>query len=95
VIEAEFCGSRLGESGMLLDFDEAKGALEEALKPYDHSYLNEVESFTELAPTAENVARVVFEALKSKVKLKGVKLNSVRVWESPSTMASYSEIQGE
>ncbi len=94
VVEAEFSGPRLNEHGMLMDFDEAKRALEETLKPYDHSNLNEIDPFTRLAPTAENVAKIVFELLESKVKAQGIRLSCVRVWESPSTMASYGESKG-
>ena len=36
------------------------------LGPYDHGYLNSVPPFDEINPTAENLARVVYEALEAR-----------------------------
>ena len=38
-------------------------------------------------PTAENIARLVYEQVKSK----GIEVKKIRLWETPTSYASYSE----
>jgi 6-pyruvoyltetrahydropterin/6-carboxytetrahydropterin synthase len=91
--EAVFAARELGPLGLALDFEEARGALEEVVAPFDHTCLNETEPFDSVAPTAENVARVIFERLQEKVRGAGwpVGLQSVTVWESPEAWASFEK----
>lgn len=76
---------------MVLDFGIARQVMDEVIDRYDHQYLNEIEPFGELRPTAENVARVVYDSLLDQAEDGGhtVRLESVTVWESPETWASY------
>jgi len=50
-------GAEVDEAGMLVDFLDVKGALDEVLKRFEHTNLNEVEPFTSLSPSAENLSR--------------------------------------
>jgi 6-pyruvoyltetrahydropterin/6-carboxytetrahydropterin synthase len=66
--------------------------LERAVKPVvdrlDHRHLNEeIAEFRTLNPTVENIAKVIFGALKSQV----ADLAAVTVWETPKTWCEYSE----
>jgi len=79
-------GNKLDKVGMLDDFRTIKEHLSEALKDFDHQNLNDLPPFKEENPTSENIARVIFERLKPKLKL-----SRVVVWESPTSKASYSE----
>lgn len=90
-VQAMFVADEISSGGMLLDFDDAGAALEVVVAPFDHSFLNEVEPFDRVAPTAENVAREVFERLDSRVKdaIRPARLESVTVWESEDAWASY------
>lgn len=83
-VEAVLRGADTGESGMLVDFDEVAGALETAVSDLDHSCLNDLEPFASAAPTAENVARLVFERLDGEAARRGwsASLDRVTVWES-------------
>ena len=89
---AVFSGEEVGSDGMLLDFDDAGEALQEVVDDFDHTFLNDVEPFGSLPPTAENVARVIFERLKGKGRWSAsrgkVELAVVTVWESPDSSAS-------
>lgn len=91
-VEAVFAIEDLGAEGLVVDFGDAGRALEVVIEPFDHSYLNLVEPFTELQPTAENVARVVFAGLRAEARRLDLApaLESVTVWESADTWASYS-----
>ncbi len=55
----------------------------------DHKYLNDEQPFTKLNPSAENIAKFIFNDIKSKIKAKGYKLSKVTVWESDRTAVSY------
>jgi 6-pyruvoyltetrahydropterin/6-carboxytetrahydropterin synthase len=50
--------------------------------------LNDVPPFDVLSPTAENMARVVYEALEARVD-KVVRVKEVTVWESPIARITY------
>lgn len=90
-VEACFIGAETGPDGLLIDFDEAKKGLDAVTAPLDHSCLNDNKPFDTLSPTAENVARFVFEGLHELVRGSEwqVELVSVTVWESATTRATY------
>ena len=83
-VQVFLAGKKLDKIGMLLDFKDIKAGLNAVLQDYDHKFLNKSLPFN---PTAENIAREIFEALK-----KGFSnINKVTVWESPNAAASYKE----
>jgi 6-pyruvoyltetrahydropterin/6-carboxytetrahydropterin synthase len=94
-VEAVFATSELGDEAMVIDFGDARAMLESVTGPFDHSYLNEIEPFSDDRPTAENVARVIFEGLLEEMEREGypVTLEKVTVWESPDTWAECSSQQ--
>jgi 6-pyruvoyltetrahydropterin/6-carboxytetrahydropterin synthase len=81
---------RLNGTGMVMDFKDARAALEKALQPFDHQLLNDVPPFVTLNPTTEHVARTVYEAL-SPLLPQGVRVQSVTSWESPRCGATYRQ----
>ena len=87
-VEATVEGEQLDEIGIVYDFKQLKADLMAVLEPYDHAYLNEVSPFDRINPTAENLARIVFEALESTVG-GGVRVREVAVWESPVARIVY------
>lgn len=87
-VEVTVRGSRLDDVGIVYDFKRLKDDLAAVLEPYDHTYLNDVEPFDALNPTAENLARVVFEALEDRVGDE-VQVSEVAVWESPIARIAY------
>ncbi len=95
MVEASFDGPRVGEDGMLLDFEELADALEEIVADLDHTCLNDLPPFYEIPPTAENVARLIHERLEELAEgrdaWENTRLASVTVWESPDARATYGE----
>ena len=79
----------LNDIGLAYDFTVLKGHLRELLEKYDHTCLNDVPPFDELNASAENVAVMVSERLKSKIAAPGVALKQVEVWESPNSRVTY------
>ncbi len=56
----------------------------------DHKNLSvDVPEFAELNTSVENIARVIYEMLKSAVKSLHVELDQVRVWETGKTVCTY------
>ncbi|MDD3719088.1 MAG: 6-carboxytetrahydropterin synthase QueD [Actinomycetota bacterium] len=92
-VEAALAGSSLGPTQLLVDFHDLRRLLEEVIEPFDHRCLNEVEPFTRLSPTSENIARHVYESLAARLAElpPGVRLAWVSVSESPDTRVVYRE----
>lgn len=80
----------LNEVGMVMDFRELKQAVASVLESWDHRYLNEVPPFQTVNPTAENLARTLFQDLTRRLP-QTVRIARTTVWESPGCGASYSE----
>lgn len=89
-IEVRVRAEKLNEVGLALDFKEIKQELDKLLDGFDHCFLNDLEPFQDINPSAENIARVIYRALKSAVPA-GATLQSVTVWESDDAAATYWE----
>jgi len=87
-VEADFAGPELDECGLLIDFEEVQAALQLVLQSLHHTDLNEAELLRGLNPSAENVARVICDALAERV-LRPELLEGVRVEEAPGCFAAY------
>jgi len=87
-VQVSYCGAELADSGMLVDFKYLKAALAEVVSYLDHRYLNELPEFREQNPTAECIARLVFERMRAVL---GPGVSKVTVWETPTSSASYWE----
>jgi len=86
-------GGKLDEGGMLADFAVLKKALNEAISFLDHSNLNDMELFQN-DPSAERIARFIFDKVKEKLPDLGVPVNllhAVDVFENPRSMARYEQ----
>ncbi len=75
-------------NGMLIDFVLLKQKLDAVIKTLDHSYINEIDPFTKIEPSAENIAEYIYNALSVQISDK-VYLSSVKVWESDDNWALY------
>lgn len=92
VVELSLRGTELDPLGMFLDFKVAKRVLGEILKIYDHRFLNELAPFSNgVNPTAENLARIIYEAVEEKEELPKGSLAAVTVFESPKTSVTYTK----
>jgi 6-pyruvoyltetrahydropterin/6-carboxytetrahydropterin synthase len=80
---------RLDDVGMALDFSRLKDETRAVLAQVDHTHLNEVFPFTELNPTAENIARWVWELLGKRLDGTALAVTKVTVWESGSAAATF------
>jgi 6-pyruvoyltetrahydropterin/6-carboxytetrahydropterin synthase len=83
-------GPELDTSGMLVDFVELKQLVRHATERLDHQFLNEMAPFDVVNPSAENIARYLFEEISSGLKNdRGAGLSEVKVWETDKQYACY------
>ena len=87
-------GTELDEAGLLLDFKLLKQVMRPVIDRIDHQMLNELEPFTKVNPSAENIARYFYEQTSD--QLTGMTNGRVRVkdctiWETDTTSATYYE----
>ncbi|RKX36683.1 MAG: 6-carboxytetrahydropterin synthase QueD [Thermotogae bacterium] len=74
------------DEGIVIDFLHLKKVVEENVVAYlDHSYLNDILE----QPTAENLARWIWEQLFSPLRSSSYSLYEVIVWESTSSFVTY------
>ena len=93
VVEAVVKGRELDELGMLVDFKDIKQTLKDILERFDHHYLNELAPFKDgVNPTAENLARIIFEELAGREVFKrDSELHAITVFESPKSSVTYTK----
>jgi 6-pyruvoyltetrahydropterin/6-carboxytetrahydropterin synthase len=93
-VRITLAGKELDSSGLLLDFKLLKQVLKPTIDRIDHQMLNDLEPFTALNPSAENIARYFYD--ETNRRLAGMTDGRVRVkdctiWETETTTATYSE----
>ncbi len=81
----------LDSVGLAYDFTQLKKELDGLLERYDHHNLNETPPFDALNPSAENIARTIYQELQTRLPEAGI--FSVEAWESPDAWATYREDQ--
>jgi len=81
---------RLDESGMVIDFGVLKVKLDKILARLDHKELNQLKPFQKVNPTAENIARWIFQEMSKKIKDERIQVSKVMVWETESSCAIYA-----
>jgi 6-pyruvoyltetrahydropterin/6-carboxytetrahydropterin synthase len=89
-IEIYVKGEELDEGGMLVDFKVIKDRTDEIIERLDHKFLNDLECFTEINPSSENIARYIFDELSKDINDSRVKVSRVTAWESDNACATYS-----
>ena len=84
-------GEELDKGGMLLDFSILKKALKEVFKDLDHRNLNEIELFERFDPSAELIAKYIFDRLLPLLPEEGMRyhLSRVEIFETERNMAVY------
>jgi 6-pyruvoyltetrahydropterin/6-carboxytetrahydropterin synthase len=83
-------GEKLDHAGLLADFVDLKKLLRQISEPLDHVFLNDIEPFTTLNPSAENIAWYICEKLQAGLnQANEVEVAEVKVWETDVQSATY------
>lgn len=89
-VEVYVRGEQLDNVGMLVDFKVLKAATRRVMKYLDHQNLNELQPFdNEMNPSSEHLAEFILLRVSEEISDSRVKVYKVRVWETPSTCATY------
>ena len=91
-VEVSVSSQVLDDNGIAIDFREIKKQTKLVIKRVDHQYLNEIEPFDVLNPTAENIAKYFFDEVGLLINNESVKVKEVMIWETPRSAVTYSEI---
>ena len=90
-VETEAVATALDETGMAVDFKVLKQAANEVGDYMDHYYLNDLEPFKEINPTAENIAAYMFREISARINNERIKISAVTLWETDRACVRYSE----
>ena len=87
-------GEELDRAGLLLDFKDLKDVMRDTVNRLDHQMINDLEPFTVLNPSAENLAKYFYDETQAKLRVATngrVRVKDVTVWETDTTTATYFE----
>jgi len=90
-VELEAVASALDDVGMGIDFKQMKAAANEVGDRLDHRYLNDLEPFTEINPTAENIAAYMYREIATLLNSDTIRVKAVTLWETDRACVRYSE----
>lgn len=90
-VELEAVASQLDEIGMGIDFKHMKQAAKKVGEELDHQYLNELEPFRTVNPTAENIAAYMYKKISSLLNSDTIKVTALTLWETERACVRYSE----
>jgi len=88
-------GAELDAIGLLVDFVDLKKAVRAVIDRMDHVWLNDMPPFDILNPSAENMAKFIYDeaARGMKETLRGAQtapqITAVTVWETDVTSATF------
>lgn len=90
VVTASVSSDTLNDTGLVMDFSRLKSAVDKIVSELDDTSLNKVYFFHQNNPSAENVAKYIYEKLEPSIP-KGLKLQSIRVLEEPGCWAEFTK----
>ncbi|TCK17444.1 6-pyruvoyltetrahydropterin/6-carboxytetrahydropterin synthase [Thiogranum longum] len=90
-VETEVRASSLDKMGMGVDFKVIKQATRDIAAKLDHRYLNDLEPFTDINPTAENIAAYFYQELSAQLNNESIRVHAVTLWETERACVRYAE----
>ena len=90
-VELEAVATQLDEIGMGVDFKVMKQAAREVGGRLDHQYLNDLEPFKSVNPTAENIAAYMYKEISARINSDSIKVTALTLWETERACVRYSE----
>jgi 6-pyruvoyltetrahydropterin/6-carboxytetrahydropterin synthase len=90
-VRITLAGPQLDDAGLLYDFVHLKQVIQGVIRALDHKYLNELKPFDVLNPSAENIAKHIYDETSKEMRRtpNGAGISSITVWESDVTAATY------
>ncbi len=89
-VRVTLAGPQVDSIGLLYDFVHLKQMIQSVIRALDHHFLNDFAPFDKLNPSAENIARHIYdEASRQLPAANGVSIAHVTVWETDTASATY------
>ena len=89
-VDIVVASEKLNDIGLVIDFEDVERAADKIIDRLDHITLNDIPYFQDANPSAENIARYIFEEIKLKITHANVHMKRVTVWETDKLGASYT-----
>ena len=90
VVIASLSSEKLNDMGIVMDFRALKAMIDKTVADFNNEALESIAYFQQKNPSAENVARYIYEKLLIELP-EGVKLQNVRIMEEPGCSATSGE----
>jgi 6-pyruvoyltetrahydropterin/6-carboxytetrahydropterin synthase len=90
-VRVTLAGEEVDSVGLLYDFVHLKQVIQSVIRSLDHKYLNELSPFDVLNPSAENIAKYIYDQTAKQLHQapNGAGVASITVWETDVTAATY------
>lgn len=90
VVTADVSSERLNNIGIVMDFHALQAMIDKTVAGFNNKALESIGYFQQNNPSAENVAKYIYEKLRIELP-EGVKLRNIRVVEEPGCSAKFHE----
>jgi len=87
-VTADVSSDKLNSMGLVMDFRRLKAEVDKTIAEFDNILLDRIGYFQRNNSSAENVAKYIYEKLRTKLPA-GTKLENVRVVEEPGCSAKF------
>ena len=90
-VKVTLVGPQLDNIGLLVDFTELKRVLRGIVGVLDNQFLNDLEPFTTVNPSAENLAKYFYDEIQRQLIAlpAGAGISEVTLWETDTASAQY------
>ena len=84
-------GPQLDSIGLLCDFTQLKQVLRSLIGKLDHQFINDLEAFRTVNPSAENMAKYFYDEITRQLNdlPSGARVTDIVVWETDTASARY------
>ena len=84
-------GPQLDSIGLLCDFTHLKHVMREIIERLDHQFMNDIEPFRTVNPSAENLAKYFYDEVSRQMNElpAGARVSDIVVWETDTSSARY------
>jgi 6-pyruvoyltetrahydropterin/6-carboxytetrahydropterin synthase len=89
-VEVEVCGNKLDNIGMVIDFKEIRNTTKSVVDQLDHRFLNDLDPFKKINPTAENIAQYIYTELSDVMNDKQIEVKSIKLWETEKSAVTFT-----
>jgi len=90
-VKVTLAGPQLDSVGLLADFTALKRVLRGIIAVLDHQFLNDLEPFATVNPSAENLAKYFYDEMQRQLTAlpAGADITEVTLWETDTASALY------